>query len=136
MEGALDACLVPCQPVELGLKLIGKDVLVGCGMGAKLGLKTADAAQVPGRGDQLVEESLLKRALRGDVGLEPGEQFVEFLAILGADEEVLRGESVLAGVLGGARLAVGGSGAGAELGVGNVGRLTSGRWRHAVSFRL
>src|SRR5215472_6060080 len=37
---------------------------------------------------------------------------------------------MLAGVLGGARLAVGGSGAGAELGVGGVGRLTSGGWRH------
>jgi hypothetical protein len=80
----------------------------------------------------LVEESLLDHALGSNVVLELGEESFEFFAVFGTDDEVFRGESVLAGVLGGAGLAVKRAGAGAELGVGSVGGLAGGGRSHDV----
>jgi hypothetical protein len=57
VEGALDARLMAGEAVELGLKLVVvEQVSIGRSAGAKVGLPAADAAQVPGGGDQLVEE--------------------------------------------------------------------------------
>jgi hypothetical protein len=52
--------------------------------------------------------------------LEFGEEFFEFFAVLGGDDEFGGGESVLARVLGGAGLASLGPGTGAEMGIGCV----------------
>ena len=128
MEGALDARLMAGEAIELGLKfVIVEQVSIGGEARAEVGFHAADSAKVPGGGDQLIEEGLLKRALGRDVGLESGEQFVEFFAILGADDEVFGRESVLAGVLRGGGFALRRPGTGAELCVGSVGGLAGRR---------
>ena len=122
MEGALDARLMAGEAVELGLDLVVvEQVQIGSGAGAEVSLHATDAAQVPGGSDQLVEDGLLKRPFRSDVVLESSEQFVELLAILGADEEVFGGEPMLAGVFGSPGFTFRCSWTGAETRVGSVG---------------
>jgi len=88
MKSALDARHVASQTVKLGQEdIVVEQVVAGGGAGAELGFHDADAAEVPGGGDEFVEEGLLEDALGSDVGLESSEQFVEFLAIFRGDEE-------------------------------------------------
>jgi hypothetical protein len=88
VKSALDARLVTSETVKLGQEdIVVEQVVAGGCAGAELGFHNADAAEVPGGGDELVEEGLLEGTLGSDVGLESSEQFVEFLAIFRADEE-------------------------------------------------
>src|SRR5579863_7521605 len=57
MEGSLDAGVVAGEPIELGGVLI-----------AWIGFQQANPAQVPGGGDQFIEQCLLDGALGFDVG--------------------------------------------------------------------
>jgi len=66
---------------------------------------------------------LLQSTLGPDVGLELGQQLLEFFAVFSGDDELGGGESVFAGVLRRAGLAIGGARAGAEAGIGEVGGL-------------
>jgi hypothetical protein len=96
VEGALDAGLVTGQTVELFLELIVVEkVGIGLGAGAEFGFHATDAAEVPGGGDELVEEGVFERAFGFDFIAEFGEHFVELGAIFGADDEIGGGEAVL-----------------------------------------
>jgi hypothetical protein len=97
IEAALDAGLAVGETVELGGQLRAvEDIEVALCLGR---LHAADAAEIPGGRHELVEQNLLQGALRSDVGLELGEEFVEFFAILSSDDELGGGESVFAGIL-------------------------------------
>jgi hypothetical protein len=88
VKGALDARFVASQAVELGEEnVVVEEIAAGRSAGVELRFHDADAAQVPGCGDEFVEEGLLEDALGSDVGLVAGEQFVELLAIFGSDEK-------------------------------------------------
>ena len=124
METALDAGFVAGETIKFGgQRGVVEYVEVAFGGGGQFRFHAADAAKIPGGGDELIEQDLLDSALRTDVGLELGEEFVEFFSVFSADDELGGGEPVLAGVLRGAGLAFGGSGASAEAGVGRVGGL-------------
>src|ERR1700722_2555389 len=91
--------------------------------GAEFSFHAADAAQVPGGRDQLVEEGLLDYTLRSYVGLEIGEHRVEFFAIFRANNDVFCREPMRTSVSGRAGFAFGRFRAGAETGIGSVGGL-------------
>ena len=100
MEVALDARVMAGEAIELGGEAgVIENVEVGFSRRGEFRFHAADAAEVPGGRDELVEQDLLERALRPDVGLKGGEEFVKFFAILGGDDDVFGRKSVLAGVL-------------------------------------
>ena len=94
------------QTVELGIEHVDR------------GLEDADAAEIPGGGDEFIEEGLLEGALGLDFALVTGEQVIEGLEVLRLDDQLLGSEAVLEGVLQTAGLAFFSAGAGAELRVG------------------
>jgi len=120
VEGSLDAGVVAGETVEL----------VGVVLIARLGFKKANAAKVPGGGNQFIEQSLLDGALGLDVGLEAGEEVFEFLLFAGGDDDFAGGEAVFRGILRGAGFSFGSAGSGGMLRVGGVGRELSGGSGH------
>ncbi len=121
VEGAFEAGVVAAEAVEFALELL----IVECGEGvdaaAEAGFHAADAAEVPGGVDDLIEQGLLEDALGLELAAEVLEEFVELGLFVGLDDEVLGAEAVGAGVLAGSGFAGFGTGAGAELGVALVG---------------
>ena len=120
MEGSLDAGVVAGEPIELGGVLI-----------AWIGFQQANTAQVPGGGDQFIEQCLLDGALGFDVCYKIGEQAVEYFLLTGGDDDLASGEAVFRGVLRGARFSGGGAGSSGMQRIGGVGRETSGGSRHS-----
>jgi hypothetical protein len=84
----------------------------GIAVGGQVGFEAADAAKIPGGEDELVKQVLLEHALGLEVVLVGGEEVVEFLALLGGDDDLAGREAVFAGVLAAASLALGGLGTG------------------------
>ena len=110
MEGALDADVVAGEAVEFMLVRAG----------AQFGFHAADAAEVPGGRDQLIEQGLLDWALRFDLRQEIGKEFLELVLLAGRDHYFAGGESMLAGVLGGAGFSIVGPGSSGMPGIGSV----------------
>jgi len=117
MKGALDAGLVAVQAVQVFFELFG----CSCGVRAGSDLHAADTAEIPGGGDQVVEQGLLGCALWLDIRLVVVEQFLEFLVLIWRDDQVASGEAVCSSVLGRAGLTFGRTRSGAVLSVGSVG---------------
>src|SRR5258708_6447580 len=109
MKGALDAGLVADQAIQVFFELFG----CSCGVRAGPDFHAADAAEIPGGADQQLEQGLLGCVLWLDAGLVVVEQFLEFLALIGCDDQVARGEAVGTSVLGRASLAFWGAWSGA-----------------------
>ena len=112
-----------------GLRVAGRSenrgvaaVEIGIGEG---GFQAADAAEVPGGVDELIEQVVLEGALGIEFSLVGGEEVVKLFLFAFADDQVAGGEAVFAGVLGGAGLALGGAGARGKTSVGGVRRLAS-----------
>jgi len=57
----------------------------------EVGFQAADAAEVPGRVDELAEQVLLEGALGLEVVLEGGLELVELLALVGSEDQVAGG---------------------------------------------
>src|SRR5258708_11707126 len=117
MKGALDAGLVADQAIQVFFELLG----CSCGVRAGPDFHASDAAEIPGSTDQQLEHGLLGGALRLNVGLVVVEQFLEFLALIGRDDQVASGEAVGSSVLGRASPAFRRASSGAVLSIGNVG---------------
>jgi len=121
--GALEAGVVAGEAVEsLFAGVVGEAVVRASG---EVGFQTPDAANIPGRVDELAEEVLLEGASGLEVVLEGGLEELEFLALVGADDQVPGVQAMLEGVLGGAGFPFGGAGSGGKLGVVGVGGLLS-----------
>jgi hypothetical protein len=85
------------------------------------GLEKADTAEIPGGGNEFIEEVLLECAARIDFGLVTSAQFLKGFPLFGMDDELLGGKAVFEGVLRAAGFSFFGSRAGAELGVSAIG---------------
>ncbi len=96
---------------------------MGGGVGQRV-FHAADAAEIPGRGHELVEQSLLNGALGADVCFELRLEFFEFFAVFESQDDFGGGESVFARVLGGAGLAFFSTRSGAEERVDGIRDLT------------
>jgi len=125
-EGALGAGVVAGQAEDDGFGFVGGERI---GAGGQAGFEAADAAEVPGGEDELVEQVLLEHALGLEVVLVGGEEVVEFLAFLRGDDDLAGGEAVFTGVLTAASLALGSLGTGGQTSVGLV-RLEATWGRH------
>ncbi len=93
----------------------GGEVRVGERVGAgveQFGLEAFQSPEVPGGVEQAPKRFRFEGGFGADVSKERGFEFGEFVTFVFADDQVNGGEAVLAGVLGGAGLAFGGSGAG------------------------
>jgi len=108
-EGALGAGVVAGQTLDGGF---GVSVGEGIAILGQVGFEAADALEVPGGEDELVEEALLDHALGLEVGLVGGEEVFEFLEFVLGDDDLAGREAVFAGVLAAASLALGGLGTG------------------------
>ena len=87
VESAFEPGVVTAQAVGQRIKHVS------------LGLEGAHATEIPGGGDELVEESFLDGALGLDVVLIVREELLELFAFFGLYGQLLRGEAVLAGIL-------------------------------------
>jgi hypothetical protein len=122
-ERTLGAGLVTGQTLEGGFEGVFEEGVGG--FGGQFRFQAADAAEVPGGVDELIEQVVLEGALGIELGLVGGEEVVKLFLFAFADDQVAGGEAVFAGVLGGAGLALGGAGAGGKTSVGGVRRLAS-----------
>src|SRR5207302_6672304 len=88
MKGALDAGLVADQTIQFSSELIGFQG----GVRAELDFLAPRAAEIPGGPDQLFEQGLLDAVLWFYAGLIVVPQFLEFLALIGSDDQVASGD--------------------------------------------
>jgi hypothetical protein len=71
MHAVLETGLVAGETIELfGQFWVVEGVEIGCGGGVELRFHAADTVQIPGGGDDLLEQNFLESALRPDIGLE------------------------------------------------------------------
>jgi hypothetical protein len=87
MEGSINASVMARQALGTGIEY------------TELGLKDADTAEVPGSGDEFVEESLLDLTLWVDLLLVLSDEIVEFRLIFWLNGKLFGNEAVFAGVL-------------------------------------
>jgi hypothetical protein len=121
VKGALEAGVMAREAVKLWVQHFDN------------GLELADAAEIPGGGDEFVKERLLGRAARIDLGLVFGQKLIEFLLVHRLNGELLGAQAMLKGILRTPSLAFWGARSGTELGVGLVGN-GSGFCGHEVWF--
>jgi hypothetical protein len=79
------------------------------------------ALDAPEAGDDLVAEAVFDGVFGVEVVEESRAEGVELFGVLGGDEKVAAGETVLEGVAAGAGLALAGAGSGGLLGVAAIG---------------
>jgi hypothetical protein len=109
VKGALEAGVMAREAIGKGIEQVDA------------GLEDVDAAEIPGGGDEFVEEGLLERAARLDFGLVVSLQLLEGCLFFGLDDELLGGEAVFQGILRTAGFTFFSARAGAELRVGAIG---------------
>src|SRR4030088_719817 len=101
MKGALDAGLVADQAIQVFFELFG----CSCGVRAGPDFHASDAAEIPGGSDPQLELRLLDCVLWLDAGLVVIPQFLEFLELIGGNDNVASCQPVSSSVLGRAGLA-------------------------------
>jgi hypothetical protein len=118
LKSALGAGLIAGEAVEDGgCRGVGE---IRDGAEGGFGLDAAEAVEVPGGVEELLENDGFDGALGSEFRGERVLQNGEFVLLVVADDEVARGESVAEGVLRDAGFAFGGARSGGMLGVGLV----------------
>ncbi|MBN9662216.1 MAG: hypothetical protein J0H49_28725 [Acidobacteria bacterium] len=119
IKGAFEVAAVAGEVVQAGRVGLGEVDWVRFGEDG--GFEGFDAAEVPGVGEDAVEDLLLEAGLGLGLPAEAGFEGCELGAIFFGDVGVAGGEAVTAGVLSGTGFALGGDGPGGLLSVGLVG---------------
>jgi hypothetical protein len=121
--GALETPAVAGQALEPQRGLI---VRVKLGRGEEPGLREADAAEVPGGGEEAAEELVLESAFGACIADELAAESLELRTLVIGDEEGGGGKAVGARVLSGPDLAFQSAGTGGLEGVGPISQDLSG----------
>jgi hypothetical protein len=111
----------PMRGREICQAPAGAGFWIGALQVAVAGFEVTGAAETPGGNDDLLEDEFFERADGVEVAGEGLGKSVEFLRVLGIDDDVGGGEAVLEGVEADAGFALGGAGAGAFLGIAAIG---------------
>ena len=127
VEASFEAGVIAGEAIELGGEDVVGEEVAGRGRGGhEFGFHAANAAQIPGGGEEFFKDDFLERALRASLGVELRAEFFEVVTLVVRDQRMLASEAVTTSVLGRAGFTFFGARSGAELGVGGVGQLAGG----------